>query len=333
MKRILLTFLIALPFHLFAQDLYFPPVLGNVWDTTSLSELGWCDDKLDDLITHLEDGGTKAFIVLKDGKMVIEKYFGDFEQDDTHQWNSAGKTMTSFLVGIAQQEGHLDISDATSDYLGNGWTSLPAEKEDLITIRHQLTMTSGMDDSGNSNCTDPACLTYVADAGTRWAYHNAPYTLLDSVIESATGKNLNNYLSSKMLLQTGIGGLFIPLGDNKVFFSKPRNMARFGLLILNRGKWKNTEILSDQTYFDEMTTRSQDINNGYGYLWWLNDTDDYKLPASQLTFQGNPTSAAPKDMYSGIGKNGQFVDIVPSEKLVVIRMGDSPNSNGPMPAD
>ena len=69
----------------------------------------------------------------------------------------------------------ININNKTSQYLGAGFTSLPLAKENLITVKHQLNMTSGLDDTvTDPNCTTPACLTYRADAGTRWAYHNAP---------------------------------------------------------------------------------------------------------------------------------------------------------------
>ena len=106
--------------------------------------------------------------------------------------------MTAFLVGIAQQEGIININNKTSQYLGRGWTSEPLLKENLITIKNQLTMTTGLDDGvTDDDCTLPSCLIYKADAGTRWAYHNAAYTVLDSVIVNASGMGFNNYFQQK----------------------------------------------------------------------------------------------------------------------------------------
>lgn len=326
MRLIFLALFFLFQNEILSQNLYFPPLLGDAWETLEMNEIGWCEENLDELFAQLEGGNTDAFMVLKDGKIVIEKYFGDFKQNDAHAWNSAGKTVTSFLIGIAHEENLLNINDKTSDYLGKNWTSLSPEKEELITIENQLSMTSGLDDSGDPFCTDPVCLTYLADAGTRWAYHNGPYTILDRVIESASGETFADFLRTRLKLKIGLGGQFIKIGDNNVFFSKARNMARFGLLILNKGTWDNTPVLTDQNYLNQMITASQNLNKGYGYLWWLNDTDSYKLPGSQIDFSGNPTPNAPREMYSGIGKSGQFLDIIPSQNLIVIRMGDSPDS-------
>ena len=76
----------------------------------------------------------------------------------------------SCLVGIAQEDGYLKISDTTSNYLGNGWTSCNSLEEEKITIWNQLTMTSGLDDLvPNPFCTDDTCLTCVVDPGNRWS--------------------------------------------------------------------------------------------------------------------------------------------------------------------
>jgi len=67
MKRIIFVFFIFVFSHIgFTQSLYFPPVIGNTWDTVSPSSLGWCDDQIDSLLDYLEDRDSKAFILLKD---------------------------------------------------------------------------------------------------------------------------------------------------------------------------------------------------------------------------------------------------------------------------
>ena len=304
--------------------MYFPPVSGTTWETTSPNSLGWTDTQLNDLYSYLQLKNTKAFIILKNGKIVVEKYFGTFTADSNWYWASAGKTMTGMLVGIAQQEGLLNINHKTSQYLGNGWTSLPAAKEDLITIRHQLTMTTGLDDNvPESDCTLPACLAYKADAGTRWAYHNAPYTLLDKVVESASGNTYNGYFQEKIRNKLGMNGVWIRNGYNNVYYSTARSMARFGLLMLNKGKWDQTAIISDSVYFNAQVNSSQNLNPSYGYLTWLNGKTSHMLPTLQNVFAGSLAPNAPSDMYAALGKNDQKVYVVPSQKIVVIRMGES----------
>ena len=306
--------------------LYFPPLTGSDWQTISAALLGWNETQLNDVFTYLQQKGTKAFIILKNGKIVTEHYFGSFTADSSWYWASAGKTMTAMLVGIAQEEGLLNINNKTSQYLGTGWTSLPLAKENLITIQHHLTMTTGLDDAvtPDNDCTSPACLVYKADAGTRWAYHNAPYTILDKVVENASGMTYNNYFQQKIRDKIGMNGTwFKGTGYNNVYYSNARSMARFGLLMLNKGKWDQTVVLNDSNYFNAQVNTSQNLNLSYGYLTWLNGKVSYMLPTLQLVFPTMLTPNAPADMYAALGKNDQKVYAVPSQNLVVIRMGES----------
>ncbi len=310
-----------------AQDsaTYFPPAGNTEWQTSSATSLGWNETELNNVYTYLQQKGTKAFIILKNGKIVTERYFGTFTADSNWYWASAGKTMTAMLVGVAQKEGLLNINNKTSDYLGTGWTSLPLAKENLITVRHQLTMTTGLDDAvtPDNDCTSPSCLVYKADAGTRWAYHNAPYTILDKVVENASGTTYNNYFQQKVRDKIGMNGLWLKTGYNNVYYSSARSMARFGLLLLNKGKWDQTAILNDSNYFNAQINTSQNLNLSYGYLTWLNGKASYMLPSLQIVFSGMLVPNAPADMYSALGKNDQKIYDVPSQNLVVIRMGES----------
>lgn len=324
-KLFTILWVVVVVFHGTAQELYFPPSLSNDWDTIAPSDLGWCADRIDSLYEMLEENNTNAFMVLKDGKIVLEKYFAPFARDSFWYWASAGKSLTAVLVGIAQEEGFLSIEESTSQYLGEGWSDC-FENEANITIHQQLTMTTGFDDDvADAYCTIDTCLICLADPGTRWAYHNAPYTLLDGVISAATNQSLNAFMQNRVTDLTGINGLFLPVGYNHVFFSKARSMARFGLLMLNKGVWDNVDVLEDTTYFNQMVNTSQAFNKAYGYLWWLNGKESFMLPGLQFVFPGSLMPNAPDDMIAALGKNGQYINVVPGEHLVLIRMGDAPS--------
>ena len=315
-----------------SQSLYFPPNSGNEWAKTLPQELNWCESEIEDLYRYLDSQETDAFILLKDGKIVLEKYFGTFTADSFHVWNSAGKTLTALTIGIAQQEGKLKLDSPSSTYLGKGWTSCSPDQEDRIKLIHQITMSTGLDDAvSNSDCTLPSCFLCITDAGSRWAYHNGPYTILDKVIQNATQQSLNQYVTNKILSPIGMSGRYFTIGDNNVFISKARSMARFGLLLLAKGMWADKAIMSDTSYFRKMTNSSQSINPSYGYLTWLNGKSFYMLPSTQFKFQGWLNPFAPEDMFAAIGKNGQLINIVPSQNLVFIRMGESGTSSGAVP--
>ncbi|MBK7298862.1 MAG: hypothetical protein IPI91_20530 [Flavobacteriales bacterium] len=103
------------------------------------------------------------------------------------------------MVGLAQQDGSLDINQPSSNYLGAGWTSCTPAQEQAIARAASIDNDHRLGRyHRNADCTDPACLHYLADPGTRWAYFNAPYTLLDGVIENATGSTMNSFVFSRL---------------------------------------------------------------------------------------------------------------------------------------
>lgn len=330
MKKLSILLFFSALLKLSAQQTYFPPISGNTWETTEPTTLNWCQEKIDSLYSYLNNNDSKAFILLKDGKIVLEQYFNGHTQSTNWYWASAGKTLTSFMVGMAQQENFLNINEPTSNYLGQGWTNCTPQQEQNISIWNQLTMTSGLNESPDPYCTIDTCLNYLADAGTRWSYHNGPYTLLDSVIEAATGVTLNQYTTQKLKTPTGMTGLFVSVDFNNVYFSNARSMARFGLLIQNNGNWNGNQIMTDAEYFNSMINTSQNLNKSYGYLWWLSGKGSYMVPGSQLVIPTNFMINAPNDNIMALGKDGQLINVAKSKNITWIRMGNAPTSE-PVP--
>lgn len=326
-----LTILLTLGFlGASAQQLYFPPLNGSDWENLPPEELGWCSEKLDSLLQFVEAKNTKAFLILKDGRIVVEQYFGTYTQDSIWYWASAGKSLMGAMIGLAQEDGYLDIEEPSSNYLGAGWTACPPEKEALIRIRHQISMSTGLDDSlepsgSVNNCFNPDCFQYLADAGTRWAYHNSAYRIVQDVMETATGQNKNIYTRLRLGNRIGMKGFWF----DYIYYSTARDMARFGLFTLAQGAWNGDIILSDTTYFNAMANSSQAMNPSYGYLWWLNGKSSYLLPGLQFLFPGSLIPEAPADLIAALGKNDQKIYVVPSEGLVVVRQGESAGGVSP----
>lgn len=312
---------------------YFPPIDRSSWETLNPASLHWNTDSLNQLLNFIASKNTYGFIILYKGKIVTENYWNDWTPETKYPIASAGKSVTAFLIGLAQQEKLLNINKKTSDYLGEGWTSAPLEKENLITLKHQLSMTSGLDEK-EDQCTDSACLKYKADAGTRWAYHNGAYNLLNRVIEKTSGLSIDEYTRTR--LADVIGMQHWGWASNNILALSTRDMARFGLLILNNGKWDNEPLLTDSTYFAAMLNSSNELNKSYGYLWWLNGKDTYIVPEDgEVTVSGSLTPTAPNDMVAAMGKGDKKIYVVPSMDLVVVRHGnDTGNSTfGPSSFD
>lgn len=306
--------------------MYFPPNDGSTtWETKSISDLGWNQAAVQPLLDYLQLKNSKSFMILVNGRIVMENYFNGHSATTAWYWASAGKTLTATVTGIAEQEGYINTNNKVSDYIGTGWTSAPLAKENLITCKHLLSMSSGLDDSLGDDVS-PANLQYIADAGNRWAYHNV-YVKLQDVVAQATGQTWNNYFNSKLRDKLGMtGGLWVNGTDGtRTYWSTTRNMARFGLMALNKGKWNGTTVINE-SYFNLATTTSQTINQAYGYLWWLNGKSSYHLPQSQLQLNGSIIPHGPNDMFMALGKNDQKIYVIPSKKMVVIRMGDAADS-------
>lgn len=305
--------------------MYFPENTGNTWENIEPSILSWNTTALNDLDDYLSSTNTKAFIILVNGRIAYEKYFNGHEQSDEWEWNSAGKSLLSATVGIAQHDGLFNIHQKASDFLGLNWTNMSLEKENLITLQHLLSMTSGIDDA--KHLVKKSNLNYTADAGTRWAYGNVFQVLMDA-IANASHKEFEYYFNENLKEKIGMDGYWNEGFIFTIYHSTARSMARFGLLFLNKGKWKNEQIVPLE-YFHESTNSSQTINPAYGYLWWLNGKSKYMIPGSQEVFDGKLVPNAPDDMFAAMGAKDQRVYIIPSKNMVVVRMGKASNPSHP----
>lgn len=304
--------------NIITENMYFPPIGSDIWETKTPASLNWNENNIQNLLDFLELKNTKSFIVLHNGKIVMEYYFNDHTSSTPWYWASAGKTLTTAVTGIAQQEGFININNKVSDYIGTGWTTAPLAKENLITCKHLLNMTSGLDDTNDG--INPEDLEYLADAGTRWAYHTV-FFKLQNVIAQSTNSTWDNYFNIKLKNKIGMSGLWLPTGSENVYWSNTRSMARFGLLTLNNGNWNGEQVIN-QTYQNQAVNTSQSINLAYGYMWWLNGKSSFHLPQTQFEFQGELIPNAPEEMYCGLGKDDQKLYILPSKKLVIVRMGN-----------
>jgi CubicO group peptidase (beta-lactamase class C family) len=231
-------------------------------------------------------------------------------------WASAGKHVTMFMTGICVDEGYCDLAKPVSYYLGTGWTTLPQDKEVLITISDLLTMTSGLKEP--NTFTDP--LEYKVDAGTEWDY-NKVYFKLHDIIAKTTGRSFDDYLQEKLLTPLSIEGGFRETPYLPIFFGTARSLAKLGILSLSHGLWVDKEIVSSN-YLQEAFNSSQNLNPAYGYLTWLNGKSSYLLPNSTHSTAGSLITNAPDDLYFALGFYEQRLYIVPSQRLIVVRLGE-----------
>ena len=291
-----------------------------------------------ELYEYLESKNTTSFILAKEGQILQEFEFtpkktfflrmmqeGLIEGRSHEDVASIQKSFVSILIGLAQQKGYLKISDSVSKYLGS-WTELKQEEEEKITIRHLLNMTSGLDDNLDSNIAP----------GTEWKYESRSYGQLLYVLESSTKKSIQDL---------SLEWLFVPLNMEETFWKKrvkgllgfsknssdyglvttARDLLKFGDFILSGGEVGTNHIITDIDFFDDSFTQSQQYNPAYGYLWWLNNSDYFIKSNTQG--EGNLYPYAPRETILAQGAGSRFLAIVPSEELIVIRMGDNPKDS------
>jgi CubicO group peptidase (beta-lactamase class C family) len=307
------------------ETMYYPENGSSTWDTKTAASLGWKENGIQPLKDFLVQKNTKSFMILVNGRIVMEEYFNGHTAATSWQWNSAGKTLVTTTTGIAQQEGLLSIDNRVSQYLGAGWTSETLSKESLITSKHLLTMTSGINDA--SDFVIKSNLTYLADAGTRWSYHNVFQKLID-VVAAASSQDFETYFNAKLKNKIGMDGFWNFGLIYKIYHSNTRSMARFGLLALNKGKWKSEQIVN-ASFFNESVSSSQTINPSYGYMWWLNGKTSFMVPGGQTVFPTTLVPNAPADMYAAMGAEDQRIYVIPSKNMVIVRMGNASDPLNP----
>ena len=299
------------------QDLYFPPA-GDDWASVTPESLGWDVPALHAVFKFVESSHGKSFLILKDGKIVAERYWTPAGPAHAQYIMSSGKSITAFLVGIAQEQGRLKVDQPVSDFLGGGWTRTSRTQEQAIRIEHLLKMTSGLTPRKS----------YEGPPDTIWRYNTEVYQDLHPLLEKAAGTTMQGF-SDRVL--------FRPMGMTHSkfrfhsFVMNARDMGRFGLMILAGGKWNGQPIMKDEAYFRAMLSTSQDLNLSYGYLWWLNGKDSHltvRAARSTTAIKGPITPHAPKDLLEANGRGGQHIYVAPSLNLVVVRLGDSPGVFG-----
>jgi CubicO group peptidase (beta-lactamase class C family) len=330
-----------------------PEKIADGWETSSLEEKSVNSEKIVELIEDILNKKYKnvhSVLLVANGKLILEEYFYEFHHERPHQLRSATKSISSILTGIAIDQGLIrDVTERTYPYLKSyeppkGWDIKVRD----VTIKSILTMTSGYDcddfrtgqlcEKNMTNSYD--WLTYAVnlpmahEPGTYWAYNSVTPQLIEKIISERSGMSLPEF-SNKYLFEplgiTDFQWFLTPKG--RAYISgwarmRPRDMAKIGYLALNKGKWKNTQIVSEQ-WISESTKEhtSPPVHSllaktpletcGYGYLWW---TKDFSIHKENI------------QSFFAMGNGGQMIFVFPRLDLVaVFTQGNYDNSLGTQP--
>ncbi|MGY2873830.1 CubicO group peptidase (beta-lactamase class C family) [Marmoricola sp. URHA0025 HA25] len=274
------------------------------------------------------DLGTRAVLVVKGGRLVAERYAGGFDADTPQLGWSMAKSVTSLIVGRLVAEGKVTLDD---DHLRPEWTDDRAK----ITVRELLQMTSGLswDETYALNTPITRMLylerdmgRYVASRplahrpGTYQQYSSGSINLLCSILAKRTGEGANLPrqelfaplgLASAVLEPDAVG---TPVCSSYLW-ATPRDWAAIGQFALQNGIWSNKQLIPINWMAN--TTKAVDVKteeDGYATGWWTNRRPDGTLVYPSL----------PADAYFAEGHDGQWLVIVPSQRLVVVRLGFTP---------
>jgi len=288
---------------------------------------------LDSLQEQLEHFKPIAFLVIKNGEIIYEKYWEDYSENSLSNSFSVAKSIVGLLVGIAIDEGHIDSLDQS---VGDFLPEFASEDMSKITLRDLLTMSSGTNwDEAYSNLNSITTQAYYGDnlralvtnlqlvetPGVQFNYQSGNTEILAMVLNRATGKTLSEYASEKLWRKIGAThdawwSLDKKDGIEKAFCcfnTNARDFARIGQLILNKGKWNQDQVVSE-AYIEEtiqpahylIDEKSQPVDF-YGLHWWVIHDKNRQIPYMR-------------------GILGQYIFAIPDEQAVVVRLGHERSS-------
>ena len=292
----------------------------------------------EELLKETEDMKTVALVVIKDKKLVFEKYWNNYSENSKTNSFSMAKSFTSLCIGAAIMEGKIK-----SEYQKIG-DFIPGLANSNVTIKDLLTMSSGIDFGESYG--DPfgfmAKTYYGTDLfdltvsknqektpGLELQYQGGNTLLLSFLIEKATGKSLSAYFSEKFwqpigAKQAALWTLNEKDGIEKAyccFYSNAKDYARIGQLMLDSGRWNDEQLIS-KAYFEQSIQPVNISNNQgtnidyYGYQWWLG------------SYKG-------VDFHYARGIQGQYIVSIPKWNTVVVRLGHrrDPERGAKVPKD
>lgn len=344
-----------------------PRQTGDGWEAATLADVGIDAEQIDAAIARIRDDtyqNVHSLLIVKDGKLVCEEYFGghafdysgdqfhgayiDYGIDTLHNQASVTKAVTSALIGIAIDHGFIQgVDEKLLAYLPE-YAHLKNEQTEKITLLHLLTMTSGFewnemdvfyDDTRNDLIQlfivpDPVAYILskpvVAEPGTRWYYSGGDVNLLGEIIRKATGLRMDDFAAEYLFAPLGISAYewdFIKpdfIHASGNLKLRPRDMAKLGYLYLNGGVWKGERIIS-QAWIEDSTQAYMPIPRDSA-LGGHGDAYGYQWFLKTYHANGTPAHA-----YFRSGWGGQRIIVFPDLDVVLVFTGG--NYTGPEPVD
>ena len=297
----------------------------NEWRISTPERQGMDSDQLAKLFDFVEENeiNIHSLLIVRKGYVVLEAYFFPNSNGIIHDLASVTKSITSTLIGIALDKGHIkSVNQSVLNFFPDRKIENLDDNKKTLTIEHLLTMTTGFcrdfnhgerqleqmrqSDDWVQFMLDQPILTRP---GETFAYCSGASQILSAIISEATGMSALEFARQHLFEPLGIEDVIWPVdpqGNNTGWgdlFMHSRDMAKIGYLFLNEGEWKSKQIISAD-WIKRATKKhvAFEDGGGYGYRWWIHG----ELPG----------------LYEARGRGGQRICIWPEKDIVVVFTGN-----------
>lgn len=312
-----------------------PKAIRSGLPVVDLRGMGLNEAPIAQMMNKIVDGTYKdvdSVLIIKDGKLVLEEYFYQYDQERLHEQRSATKSIVSALVGIAIDKGFIKNAQQTAlDFFPEYELENLTDDKKKITIKDLLTGQSGLDcDDWNPSSPGQEQKMYASEdwakfilnlpmaglPGSHASYCTGGVITLGRIVEKATGKKLADFADSVLFKPLGITqfGWDFNIETSGMLKLTPLDMAKFGLLYLNGGRYGGQQIISETWVKASLTKHSAIGGINYGYLWWL----------EPLNAEGKNV-----DGMAAKGNGGQRIYIFPELNAVAVITGSNYNRESP----
>jgi len=318
------------------QDDVFP---APNWEVVAPEQVGMNSQKLQQAAAYAANNNSQCLVVVKDGKIAGEWYWnGTSPFDKVKSW-SIGKSYASTVVGLAIDKGYIN---STEDYISDYIEEWQGTQKESIRIKDMLSMSSGLRfDMIEDNLIMATAENMTARAlhnpmenypGAKWEYNNHTVQISEPLIRRATGMYADEFAQEHLWGPLGMNAEWVKdeMGHPAMYMNVKascRDQAKFGYLFMKKGCWNGERVISED-WVTEATSPSTSQNQGYGYWWWLNG---HAPVLDSVTFEPHEHGIlhpfAPSDAFCAVGLGSQMVEVIPSEDLVVVRIGPAPHEN------
>jgi CubicO group peptidase (beta-lactamase class C family) len=305
------------------------------WPRSSLKEQGIDEARIDQLVTTIRENreirNIHSLLIVRNGRLVLEEYFGGHDAEELHELQSVSKSVTSALVGIAIEMGKVKGVDEKVLSFFPDVKSIDNldDRKRRMALEDLLTMRSGTDYHERGSDSPHHQLNrksrgwtefildrpMISEPGTKFRYDSGAVILTSAIIQARYGVHADAFAAEHLFAPLGIegyrwyknaeghphtgGGLHL----------RSQDMARFGLLYLRDGRWNGKQVVPSDWVAASLSLHVEfDPSNrgtiGYGYWWWV-------LPP-------DPEGEGEQNIYGAFGFKGQYIFLVPEHDMAVV---------------